>query len=161
LRTAEDNEALWEGISRGVIEVVASDHAPKAKKIDEDFFKAAYGSPQAETLLNVTYDGGWNHNRISLPLLVQVLSENPARIFGLYPRKGCLKEGLDADFVVEDPSARHTLTGKNLHSKAGYTLFEGRECLGKPWMTFQRGRRILDRMQVTARPGDGKYLPLA
>jgi dihydropyrimidinase len=161
LRTPEDSEALWRGISRGVIEVVASDHAPKAKKIDEDFFNAAYGSPQAETLLNVTYDAGCNHNRISLPLLVQVLSENPARVFGLYPRKGCLQEGSDADLVVYDPSARHTLTGKTLHSKAGYTLFEGRECLGKPWMTFQRGRRIFDRMQVAARPGDGKYLRLA
>ncbi len=160
LRTREDNEALWRGISRGVIEVVASDHAPKAKKIDEDFFNAAYGSPQAETLLNVTYDGGCNHNRITLPMLVQVLSENPARIFGLYPRKGCLQEKSDADLVVYDPSARHTLTGKTLHSKAGYTLFEGRECLGKPWMTFQRGRRVFDRMQVPARPGDGKYLPL-
>jgi dihydropyrimidinase len=161
LRTPEDNEALWAGISRGLIEVVASDHAPKSKKIDEDFFAAAYGSPQAETLLNVTYDGGWNHNRISLPLLVQVLSENPARVFGLYPRKGSLQEGADADLVVYDPSAPHILTGKSQHSKAGYTLFEGRECLGKPWMTFQRGRRIFDRMQIVARPGDGKYLRLA
>jgi dihydropyrimidinase len=161
LRTREDNEALWAGISRGVIDVVASDHAPKAKKMDEDFFNAAYGSPQAETLLNVTYDGGYNHNHITLPLLVQVLSENPARIFGLYPRKGCLKEGSDADLVVYDPSARHTLAGKTLHSRAGYTLFEGRECLGKPWMTFQRGRRIFDQRQVAARPGDGKYLRLA
>jgi len=161
LRTPEDNEALWMGISKGIIEVVASDHAPKAKKVDEDFFNAAYGSPQAETLLNVTYDAGCNRNRISLPRLVQVLSENPARVFGLYPRKGCLQEGADADLVVYDPSARHTLTGKSLHSKAGYTLFEGRECLGKPWITFQRGRQIFDRMQVVARPGDGKYLRLA
>ncbi len=72
-----------------------------------------------------------------------------------------MKEGADADLVVYDPSARHTLTGKTLHSNAGYTLFEGRECLGKPWMTFQRGRRIFDRMQIAARPGDGKYLRLA
>jgi dihydropyrimidinase len=161
LRSREDNEALWKGISEGVLDVVASDHAPKAKKIDEDFFNAAYGSPQAETLLNVTYDAGCNHNRISLPKLVQVLSENPARVFGLYPRKGCLREGSDADLVVYDPSAPHTLTGKTQHSKAGYTLFEGRECLGKPWITFQRGRRVLDRMKMTARPGEGKYLRLA
>jgi dihydropyrimidinase len=95
-----------------------------------------------------------------LPSLVQVLSENPARIFGLYPRKGCLQEGADTDLVIYDPSVRHTLTGKSLHSKAGYTLFEGRECLGKPWITFQRGRRIFDRTQVAARPGDGKCLRL-
>ena len=161
LRTPEDNEALWQGLADGTIDVVASDHAPKAKKQDEDFFNAAYGSPQAETLLNVTYDGGVNRNRLTLPRLVQVLAENPARIFGLYPRKGVLEKGADADVVVFDPTVRHTLKGETQHTKAGYTLFEGRECLGRPILTLQRGRVVLDRDKLIARPGDGKYIPLA
>jgi dihydropyrimidinase len=160
LRTPEDNEALWQGLAGDTIDVVASDHAPKAKKLDEDFFNAAYGSPQAETLLTVTYDGGVNRNQITLPRLVQALSENPARIFGLYPMKGRIAKGADADLVIFDPSARHTLTGKAQHTKAGYTLFEGRDCLGKPILTMQRGRIVLDGNKLIARPGDGKYIPL-
>jgi dihydropyrimidinase len=160
LRTPEDNAALWQGLAQGTIDVVASDHAPKRKKIDEDFFNAAYGSPQAETLLTVTYDGGINRNRITLPRLVQVLAENPARIFGLYPQKGSLAKGADADLVVFDPAARHVLEGKTQHTRAGYTLFEGRECLGKPILTLQRGRVVLDREKLIARAGDGKYIPI-
>jgi dihydropyrimidinase len=161
LRTAKDNEALWEGLADGTIDVVASDHAPKTKKPDDDFFSAGYGSPQAETLLNVTYDGGVNHSRLTLPRLVQVLAENPARIFGLYPRKGSLERGADADVVIFDPGLRHTLRGETQHTKAGYTLFEGRECLGKPVLTLQRGRVVLDRGKMIASPGDGKYITLA
>jgi len=161
LRTPEDNDALWQRLADGTIDVVASDHAPKAKKQDEDFFNAGYGSPQAETLLSVTYDGGINRNRLTLPRLVQVLAENPARIFGLYPRKGILEKGADADIVVFDPGLRHILKGETQHTKAGYTLFEGRECLGRPVLTLQRGRVVLDREKLIARPGDGKYIPLA
>jgi len=160
LRRPEDNEALWRGLANGTIDVVASDHAPKAKKIDEDFFNAAYGSPQAETLLTVTYDGGVNRSRITLPRLVQVLAENPARIFGLYPRKGSVEKGADADLVIFDPAIPHILSGKTQHTKAGYTLFEGRRCLGKPVLTLQRGKIVFEQDRLIARPGDGRYLPL-
>jgi dihydropyrimidinase len=158
LRTLEDNEALWRGLIDGTIDVVASDHAPKAKRREEDFFEAAYGSPQAETLLTIMYDRGVNGGRISLPRLTQLLSEAPARIFGLYPRKGSLQVGSDADMVIFDPTDRHVLSGKTQHSKAGYTLYEGRECLGRPWMTLQRGRIILDRDRLVASPGDGHFI---
>jgi len=158
LRTLEDNEALWRGLIDGTIDVVASDHAPKAKRREEDFFEAAYGSPQAETLLTIMYDRGVNGGRISLPRLTQLLSEAPARIFGLYPRKGSLQVGSDADIVIFDPTVRHVLSGKTQHSKAGYTLYEGRECLGRPWMTLQRGRVVLDRDRLVASPGDGHFI---
>ena len=161
LRTSEDNEALWKGLIDGTIDVVASDHAPKAKRREDDFFEAAYGSPQSETLLTVMYDAGVNCGRISLPRLTQLLSEAPARIFGLYPRKGSLRVGSDADLVILDPSVRHRLSGETQHSKAGYTLYEGRECLGRPWMTLQRGRIVLDRDRVTASPGDGQFIRLS
>ncbi len=161
LRTSQDNEALWKGLIDGTIDVVASDHAPKAKRREDDFFEAAYGSPQAETLLTLLYDAGVNGGRISLPRMVQLLSETPARIFGLYPRKGSLQVGADADMVILDPTARHLLSGKTQHSKAGYTLYEGRECLGRPWMTLQRGRIVLDRDRFVARPGDGQFIRLS
>lgn len=161
LRTPRDNEALWRGLADGTIDVVASDHAPKAKRREDDFFEAAYGSPQAETLFPLLYDAGVNGGRISLPRLVQLLSETPARIFGLYPRKGSLQIGSDADLVVVDPTVRHILSGKTQHSKAGYTLYEGRECLGRPWMTFQRGRIVLNQDRLMARPGDGRFIRLS
>lgn len=161
LRTSQDNEALWKGLTDGTIDVVASDHAPKAKRREDDFFEAAYGSPQAETLLTLLYDAGVNGGRISLPRLVQLLSEAPARIFGLYPRKGSLRVGSDADIVILDPTARHLLSRKTQHSKAGYTLYEGRECLGRPWMTLQRGRIVLDGDRLVASPGDGHFIRLS
>ena len=161
LRTSQDNEALWKGLTDGTIDVVASDHAPKAKRREDDFFEAAYGSPQAETLLTLLYDAGVNGGRIGLPRLVQLLSEAPARIFGLYPRKGSLQVGSDADIVILDPTARHLLSRKTQHSKAGYTLYEGRECLGRPWMTLQRGRIVLDGDRLVASPGDGHFIRLS
>jgi dihydropyrimidinase len=159
-RTREDNQAIWKALSDGLIDVVASDHAPKNKTLDEDFFNAAYGSPQAETLLTVTYDGGVNGGLVTLTRLVQVLCETPAHIFGLYPRKGTLEPGSDADIVVFDPAAPHVLSGKTQHTNAGYTLYEGRECLGRPLMTFQRGHVVLDKDRLAARPGDGTYIRL-
>lgn len=161
LRTFQDNEALWGGLADGTIDVVASDHAPKAKNREDDFFEAAYGSPQAETLFPLLYDAGVNEGRISLPRLVQVLSETPARIFGLYPRKGSLQVGSDADLMVLDPAARHVLSGKTQHSKAGYTLYEGRQCLGRPWMTFQRGKVVLNQDRLMVRAGNGQFIPLS
>jgi len=161
LRTPQDNEALWKGLTGGTIDVVASDHAPKAKRREDDFFEAAYGSPQAETLFPLLYDAGVNGGRISLPRMVQLLSETPARIFGLYPRKGSFQVGSDADLMILDPTARHILSGETQHSKAGYTLYEGRECLGRPWMTFQRGKVVLNQDRLMGRPGDGCFIRLA
>jgi dihydropyrimidinase len=161
LRTPEDQQALWKALSEGVLDVVASDHAPKGQKPDEDFFEAGYGSPQAETLLNLTYHFGVNSGRITLPRLVEVLSELPARIFGLYPKKGTIQEGSDADLVVFDPTSRHLLSKTNQHSRAGYTLYEGYECIGWPYLTFQRGRIVLNQDRLMARPGDGQYLRLS
>lgn len=159
LRTREDNDLLWKALADGAIDVVASDHAPKTKKITDDFFEAGYGSPQAESLLYATYQEGINGGRISLPRLVRVLSENPARIFGLYPRKGIVAVGSDADIVVFDPRQKHILSGATGHSKAGYTLFEGMECLGKVTASFQRGRPIIENGKFVAKSGQAEYLP--
>ena len=159
LRTPEDNEGLWQGIQDRTIDTVASDHAPKPKEIDDDFFEAPYGSPQAETVLAVTYDAGVNTGRISLPRLVQLLSETPARIFGYYPEKGTIAPGSDADLVIFDPASRFVIQHANQHSQAGYTLYEGRECLGCPEWVMQRGRVLIEDGQLVGTPGQAQYLP--
>jgi len=159
IRTAKDRAGLWDALADGTIEVVGTDHAPKEKDVDGDFLKQPFGSPQIETLLPLVYDGGVNTGRISPVRAAQVLCENPARIFGLYPQKGTIAVGSDADLVVFDPSREFTIRSENQHSNAGYTLYEGRTVLGWPEMTFQRGRRVLWQREVVAEPGVGQFLP--
>ena len=159
IRTAADQAALWEGVREGAIQVVASDHAAKAKDPHGDFLEQGFGSPQIETLLPLIYDGGVNRGRISVVRLVQLLCENPARIFGLYPRKGTIAVGSDADLVVFNPARRFTIRAENQHSGVGYTLYEGREVLGWTEFSFQRGRRVLWQGEVVAEPGGARFLP--
>jgi dihydropyrimidinase len=158
LRTEKDRLALWKAIQNGIMDVVASDHAPKAKKIDDPFFEAPYGSPQAETMLPVTYDEGINKGRIKLSKLVQLLSENPAKIFGLYPKKGVIQKGSDADLILFDPNQVHTIRHKTQHSGAPYTLYEGRRCSGMVTLTMQRGRILVENGEMKGKPGDGRFL---
>ncbi len=159
IRTAEDRAGLWDALARDTIQVVATDHAPKFKDLDGDFLEQPFGSPQIETLLPLVYDGGVNTGRISVVRLVQVLCENPARIFGLYPKKGTIASGSDADLVVFDPTRAFTIRADNQHSNVGYTLYEGRSVLGWPEMSFQRGRRVLWEGEIVAEPGRGRFLP--
>jgi dihydropyrimidinase len=159
IRSAEDRAALWDALAEGTIQVVATDHAPKHKDVAGDFLKQPFGSPQIETLLPLVYDGGVNSGRISPVRVAQVLCENPARIFGLYPQKGTIAVGSDADIVVFDPSREFTIRAENQHSNAGYTLYEGHTVLGWPEMTFQRGRRVLWEGEVVAEPGEARFLP--
>ncbi len=159
LRTETDRLALWRAIQKGTVDTIASDHAPKVKKRDDPFFEAAYGSPQAETMLTITYDEGVNTGRIEVCKLVRLLSENPAKIFGFYPRKGVIQKGSDADLILFDPNRVHTIQHRTQHSKAPYTLYEGRRCLGMPVLTMQRGRILIEDGEMKATPGGGKFLP--
>lgn len=158
LRTAADNEALWMGLADGTLVTIGSDHAPKGKKLEDDFFDAAYGSPQIETMLEVVYDGGVNTGKITLPKLVSAMSEMPARLFGLYPQKGTLEVGSDADLVIFDPNKRHTITGETQHSKAKYTLYEGRKVTGAPVLTMQRGEVIVADGKLLGKSGRANFL---
>ena len=159
LRSDDDNQALWEALASGVIDTIASDHAPKPKTRDDDFFEAAYGSPSTETMFPVVYDAGVNGGRLSLIRLAQVMSENPARIFGLYPQKGTLQSGSDADLVIIDPTILHTIKQETQHSHASYTLYEGRTCLGKPIFSMQRGEVVLEEGELHVPAGQGRFLP--
>jgi dihydropyrimidinase len=158
LRTEADRLTLWKAIQKGTIDTIASDHAPKVKKMSDPFFEAAYGSPQAETMLTVTYDEGVNTGRIGVCRLAQLFSENPAKIFGFYPQKGVIQKGSDADLVLFDPNQTHTVQHRTQHSKAPYTLYEGRRCLGVPIFSMQRGRVLVEDGEMKAKPGAGKFL---
>ena len=158
IRTAVEQAALWDALRDGVLDTVASDHAPKKKDVNGNFLEQGFGSPQIETLLPVTYDGV-NRGRLSVVRLVQVLAENPARIFGLYPRKGTIAVGSDADIVVFDPNHEFTIRAENQHSHVGYTLYEGQTVLGWPEMSFQRGHRVLRQGEIVAGAGCGQFLP--
>jgi dihydropyrimidinase len=159
VRSADDQAALWKALADGTLQVVASDHAPKLKDVEADFIEQPFGSPQIETLLTLTYDGGVNQGHIGLVRAVQVLCENPARIFGLYPRKGTIAVGSDADLVVFDPTREVTICSENQHTNVGYTLYEGRTVLGWPELSFQRGKVLLEGGEVKGAPGGAQHLP--
>jgi dihydropyrimidinase len=158
LRTEEDRLALWEAVQKGGVDVIASDHAPKLKKKDDPFFEAPYGSPQAETMLTVTYDEGVNKGRIKPTQLVKLFSENPAKIFGLYPKKGAIQKGADADLLLFDPKQIQTIQHQSQHSGAPYTLYEGRRCKGKSTLVMQRGRILVENGEIKGIAGGGKFL---
>lgn len=174
LRGEEDNEAMWAGLVLGALDAIGSDacgytreekmrlagpmrtdEAPPARNI----FEARFGAPGAEQMLPVVYHHGVNRGRLTLPRLVQVLCENPAKLFGLYPRKGALRPGSDADLVVFDPSVRHTLGAATQHCKADYTLYEGWEVLGAPVLVMQRGEPVVEEGRLVRPQGHAQFLP--
>ncbi len=163
LRKKEDVDALWKAAKDGILDVIGSDaagHSIKNKEpIRDNIFKSPNGIPGLETMFTVAYDEGVNRGGITLPRLVELTCENPAKIFGLYPRKGTLKEGSDADVLIFDPGATHTVRAKNYPLKVGYSLYEGRVCLGSPSLVIQRGRILLEEGKLKSEPGQGMYIP--
>jgi D-hydantoinase len=162
LRTAADHEALWEGMRRGELDTCGSDHCPyrpEDKAVGNDnIFKAPYGVAGIETLVPSLYSEGARRRGLGIGWLARVLSEMPARLFGFYPRKGAIAVGADADLTILDPGKRVTIRGRDLHSNAGYTLFEGREMEGWPVLSTRRGRVLLDHGALASDAGPGEYL---
>jgi len=158
LREESDRVALWEALADGTIDTIASDHAAKAKTRDDDFFAAPYGSPQAETMLSLAYHGGVNGGWLSPARLAQVMCENPARIFGLYPQKGVIQPGSDADLVLFDPMSKVRISHSSQHSNASYTAYEGMEVLGEPMLSMQRGNILLENGTLHAPAGRCRFL---
>jgi dihydropyrimidinase len=159
IKTEEDRLALWSAVREGIIDTIGSDHAPKDKKPDEDFFNAAYGSPEVETMLPVVWHYGVNRGLITPNEVAALMAENAARIAGLFPKKGRLEPGSDADLTVFDPSERWVVSAENQHTGATYTLFEGQELTGRVRKVLLRGRLIIDDGEFLGKPGDGHFLP--
>lgn len=147
LREADDVDALWAGLAAGVIDTVASDHAPwsRAEKLAPDRTIATFrpGMPDLETMLPLLYSEGVRTGRLSVERFVAVTSSNAARLFGLYPTKGTIRVGSDADLVVWDPSHARTVTAAGGQSRADFSLYEGRVVTGWPAWTMCRGRVLV------------------
>ncbi|OGQ64051.1 MAG: hypothetical protein A2W73_04730 [Deltaproteobacteria bacterium RIFCSPLOWO2_12_55_13] len=170
LRSAEAIEVLWQALADGRIDAVGSDHtnANKSRKEMEvagDIWATKTGFPsRGEAALPVMLNDGVNRGRISLQRLVEVCCENPARIFGIYPKKGVIAPGSDADLVAVDLNRKVTVSNEMIHSSAGWTLWEGREMKGWPVMTMLRGEVIAEwadggrRPEIVSKPF-GRYLP--
>jgi dihydropyrimidinase len=163
LRSAGDVEALWNGLSDGTIQCVCTDHAPWSlrQKLDPllDVTSARAGVAELETALPMLYSEGVRRGRITLERFVELVATNPARLFGLYPRKGTIAIGSDADIVVWDPTLRRQIDGATMHSEAGYSVYDGREVQGWPAVTISRGEIVFEEGRVTARAGRGQWIP--
>jgi len=163
LRTARDREALWRGLAEGVIDTVVTDHAPGTKEEKEvgwkNIWDAWYGLPGLETLLPIVFTYGFKRGILSLKRLVEVLSINPAKIFGLSYRKGSIRLGADADLVIIDPNYKRVVKADDLHYKVGWTPYEGLELYGWPKIVVLRGRVALSEGEIHIKPGYGKFVP--
>lgn len=162
-RPKENQEDLWQALAKDVLSVISTDHAPlkwNGQKTlgRHDFSKIPNGAPGVENRLHMVHDQGVRTGRLSLNRMVELLSTNPAKIFGLYPRKGTIAVGSDADFVVFDPEKQMTLSAKTHHSRADYNLFEGTEITGAPETVLVRGRVVIDHGKLVGRPGDGQFI---
>ncbi|HUZ57011.1 MAG TPA: amidohydrolase family protein [Streptosporangiaceae bacterium] len=163
LREPSDVAALWAGLADGSVDTLGSDHAPwlLRDKLDEsqDVTTARQGVADLETMMPMLFSAGVRTGRISLSRFISLTATNPARLFGLYPRKGTIAVGSDADLVVLDPQLRRTVDGSAMQSRAGYSAYDGREVYGWPRFTVSRGEVVLEDGQVLARAGRGQWLP--
>jgi dihydropyrimidinase len=164
-----DREAMWAGSAGGYIHTVASDHAPRPPQfkepgrtnifVDPEGKPIPFGAPSLETLAPLVYSEGVARRGLPLSWMARVLSENPARIFGLFPRKGAIRVGADADLSIWDPAVEWTIEQRQHLSVAGYTPYEGWRVRGRPWMTLVRGQVMLNPDgELEQKPGFGQFL---
>ncbi|MHA2265451.1 MAG: dihydroorotase, partial [Candidatus Thorarchaeota archaeon] len=164
LRSKEDRAALWSAILRGVVDTVVSDHAPcpiEMKSEGSDDIRNAWsGVDGVQMILRVLLSEGINKGRLSFSRLLNIGARKPAKIFGLYPRKGVIQVGSDADFVLVDPTREEKITSDIMFSKCGWTLYEGRVMKGAPTMTFVRGVSVYESGSIQASAGHGEFLKM-
>jgi dihydropyrimidinase len=163
LREKHHQPKLWDGLKDDHLQVVSTDHCPfcfEDQKIlgKDDFSKIPNGAPGVENRLQLLYHHGVNAGKISLNRFVELVSTTPARLFGLYPKKGELAPGSDADIVIWDPNAEHLITSKTHHMRCDYSMFEGFAVKGNAKMVLSRGEVIVGQGKFQGRTGRGSYL---
>jgi dihydropyrimidinase len=163
LREASDVAALWDGVASGAIHTICTDHAPWTleQKLDPalNVGNLRPGVENLQTMLPMLYDEGVLGGRISLERLVTTTATNVAKLFGLYPRKGTVAVGSDADLVLWDLNERRTIRSADMFSRAGHSIYDGREVTGWPVTTLRRGELVYERGQIKAAPGSGQLIP--
>jgi len=168
-RDAAAQEAVWRGLVDGTFQVFSSDHAPyrfdasgKLPKGEKTTFKEmANGVPGLEIRLPMLFSEGVGKRRLTLSQFVALTAENHAKMYGLYPRKGTIAVGSDADLALWDPEQEVTIRSSMLHDNVGYTPYEGRTVRGWPTTVISRGRVVVDDGRLHAEPGSGEFLPCA
>lgn len=162
LREHKDQETLWAGINQGLVRIVATDHCPfkwEQKLMGEhDFSKIPNGHPAIEHRVELLFSEGVNKGRISVNKFVEVLSTNPAKLFGMFPQKGTIAIGTDADIVIFDPNEQHTISAHKHHMNVDYSAYEGWKLTGKCKTVLLRGKIAIDNNQCLVEKGYGKYI---
>jgi len=170
LRTQAHRQELWRGLRTGNLQVISTDHCPfcfqeqplgmkYSKRLGyEDFSKIPNGAPGVETRLPLVFDGGVHQRGLSINRFVELTSTSPAKLFGLFPKKGTIAVGSDADIVLFDPEETWTITASEQHSRVDYTLFEGRSVTGRVKKVFLRGQLIVDGPEWRGREGMGHFV---
>jgi dihydropyrimidinase len=156
-------EKLWDGLVRDNLQVVSTDHCPFCYKEQkelgiDDFSKIPNGGPGIEHRLSLIYTGGVHGKRFSPNRFVELVATAPAKLFGLYPRKGTIAIGSDADIVIFDPNKEETISAETHHMKVDYSMFEGIQTKGAPRQVLSGGRVIIDRGKFTGKVGQGTFL---
>ena len=162
LREKKDQETLWAGINQGLVQVVATDHCPfnwdQKLMGKDDFSKIPNGHPAIENRMELLFSEGVNKRRISLNKYVEVTSANPAKIFGMFPRKGTIAVGSDADIIIFDPNEKHTLSVSTHHMNVDYSGYEGWEVTGKVKTVILRGQIAIQNNECLLQKGYGKFI---
>src|SRR5215216_4057489 len=161
-RDKANQDVLWNAVRTDVLSAISTDHCAftwgEQKALGrDDFSKIPNGGPGLENRLHMIHHFGVREGRIGLNRMVELLCTNPAKLFGLYPRKGTIAVGSDADIVVFDPEKRHTISAATHHSNVNYNLFEGTEVVGAPELVLCRGHVIVDGDMLVAKAGTGRF----
>jgi len=163
LRERKNQAPLWGGLVDDVLQVVSTDHCP-FRFADQktmglgNFTKIPNGGPGIENRMQLTFDHGVNAGRISLERFVEITAETPAKIFGMYPRKGIIAAGSDADIVLWDPAAKYTIKAATQNMHTDYSIYEGFEGAGNVRAVYSRGERVVEDGRFIGRVGRGEYL---
>ncbi|HJZ50956.1 MAG TPA: dihydropyrimidinase [Candidatus Acidoferrales bacterium] len=163
LREKWHQEKLWQGLAQDDLQVVSTDHCPFCMKEQkelgkDDFTKIPNGGPGIEHRLSLVYNGGVHGGKFSPNRFVQLVSTAPAKLFGLYPRKGTVAVGSDADLIVFDPNEEQIISVKTHHMRVDYSMFEGTRVKGTTKTVLSRGRTIIDNGRFTGKAGAGEFL---
>src|ERR1700724_3158373 len=163
LREKWHQEKLWQGLAKDTLQVVSTAHCPFCFKEQketgkDDFTTIPNGGPGIEHRLSLIYTGGVHGKRFSPNRFVEIVSTTPAKLFGLYPRKGTIAVGSDADLVIFDADQEGTISAKTYHMRVDYSMFEGIRIKGVPRTVLSRGRTIIDSGKFVGRPGSGQFL---
>jgi len=163
LREKKDQKALWSGINQGLIQVVGTDHCPfkwEQKKMGkDDFSKIPNGHPAIEHRMEFLFSEGVHRGKISLTKYVELTSTNAAKIFGMYPRKGTVAIGSDADIVIFNPKKEHTISVETHHMNCDYSAYEGKKVMGKTETVILRGKIAIENGDCKLSAGHGQFIP--